>query len=65
MEGAAPLNREKLRELLLRFALLLKQTPELVEADLNSVRCTTTGCVVLDMRLRVNPQSPVERIKTW
>ena len=65
MQGAAPLNREKLRELLLRFALLLKQTPELVEADLNSVRCTATGCVVLDMRLRVNPQTPVERIKTW
>ncbi|MGZ4220685.1 MAG: GNAT family N-acetyltransferase [Solirubrobacteraceae bacterium] len=65
LQGTAPLNREKLRELILRFALLVKQVPELVEADLNSVRCTTTGCVVLDMRLRVKPQTPVERIKTW
>ncbi len=61
----AVLDREALRELILRFARLLEEVPELVEADLNSVRCTTTGCLVLDMRLRIEPQSPVERIKTW
>jgi acyl-CoA synthetase (NDP forming)/GNAT superfamily N-acetyltransferase len=65
LQGAALLNREKLRELILRFAQLIREVPELVEADLNSVRCTTTGCVVLDMRLRIEPQSPVERVKTW
>lgn len=65
LQGTATLNREKLRELILRFAQLLEHAPELVEADLNPVRCTTTGCVVLDMRLRIKPQSPVERIKTW
>ena len=63
--GDAALNREALRELILRFARLLKEVPELVEADLNSVRCTTTGCVVLDMRLRIEEQRPVERVKTW
>ena len=61
----AALNREALRELILRFARLLEEVPELVEADLNSVRCTTTGCVVLDMRLRIEEQRPVERVKTW
>jgi acetate---CoA ligase (ADP-forming) len=63
--GAAPLNREALRELILRFALLLAELPEIVEADLNTVRCTTNACVVLDMRLRIEPPRPVERIKTW
>jgi acyl-CoA synthetase (NDP forming) len=61
----AALDREALRALILRFAMLLEAVPELVEADLNSVRCTTAGCVVLDMRLRIAQQSPVERVKTW
>jgi hypothetical protein len=61
----AALDREALRALILRFAMLLEAVPELVEADLNSVRCTTAGCVVLDMRLRIARQSPVERVKTW
>ena len=63
--AARPLDREALRELILRFALLLEEVPEVVEADLNPVRCTTTGCVVLDMRLRIEQQRPVERVKTW
>ena len=41
--GAAALAREALRELILRFALLLREVPEMVEADLNPVRCTTRG----------------------
>jgi acyl-CoA synthetase (NDP forming) len=61
----AALNREALRDLILRFAILLEEVPELVEADLNSVRCTTTGCVVLDMRMRIEQRAPVERVKTW
>jgi acyl-CoA synthetase (NDP forming)/RimJ/RimL family protein N-acetyltransferase len=61
----AVLNREALRELILRFARLLEEIPELVEADLNSVRCTTTECLVLDMALRIEPRSEVERVKTW
>ena len=61
----AVLDREALRELILRFALLLREVPEVVEADLNPVRCMTTGCIVLDMRLRIERRRPVERIKTW
>jgi len=63
--GSALLDRGALRELILRFALLLRETPEVVEADLNSVRCMTSGCVVLDMQLRIEPRRPVERVKTW
>ena len=63
--GGAPLDREALRELILRFALLLGEVPEVVEADLNPVRCTTNGCFVLDMRLRIERRRPVQRIKTW
>jgi acetate---CoA ligase (ADP-forming) len=63
--GSALLDRQALRDLILRFALLLREIPEVVEADLNPVRCMTDGCVVLDMRLRVEPRRPVERVKTW
>jgi acyl-CoA synthetase (NDP forming) len=63
--GSALLDRAALRELILRFALLLVAAPEVVEADLNPVRCMTNGCVVLDMRLRIERRRPVERVKTW
>jgi acetate---CoA ligase (ADP-forming) len=63
--GSALLDRAALRELILRFTLLLLQVPEVVETDLNPVRCMTHGCVVLDMRLRIEPRRPVERVKTW
>ena len=63
--GSAVLDREALRELMLRFALLLRELPEVVETDLNPVRCMTNGCVVLDMRLRIEHRRPVERVKTW
>jgi acetate---CoA ligase (ADP-forming) len=63
--GSALLDRQALRELILRFASLLREVPEVVEADLNPVRCMTNGCVVLDMRLRIEHRYPVERVKTW
>jgi hypothetical protein len=49
----------------LRFALLLREVPEIVEADLNPVRCMTAGCAVLNMHLRVQRPRPTERVKTW
>jgi acyl-CoA synthetase (NDP forming) len=63
--GSPLLDRAALRELILRFTLLLLELPELVEADLNPVRCMTNGCVVLDTRLRIEPRRPAERVKTW
>ena len=63
--GSPLLDRAAPRELILRFTLLLIEAPEVVEADLNPVRCMTNGCVVLDMRLRIERRRPVERVKTW
>jgi acyl-CoA synthetase (NDP forming) len=63
--GLPRLDRVALRELVLRFALLLRETPGIVEADLNPVRCMVNGCVVLDTRLRVERPRPTERVKTW
>ena len=63
--GLPPLDRDALRDLVLRFALLLRETPEIAEADLNPVRCMANGCAVLETRLRIQRVSPTERIKTW
>jgi acyl-CoA synthetase (NDP forming)/RimJ/RimL family protein N-acetyltransferase len=65
LRGSAPHDREALRELILRFTLLLAEVPEVVEADLNPVRCMTSGCLVLDMRLRIEHRPPIDRVKTW
>jgi acyl-CoA synthetase (NDP forming)/RimJ/RimL family protein N-acetyltransferase len=63
--GQPALDRDSLRELILRFSLLLREVPEIVEADLNPVRCMTNGCIVLEMRLRVERRPRREPIKTW
>jgi hypothetical protein len=52
------------RELILRFALLLRRVPEVAEADHNPIRCMTTGGVVPDTRLRIERRAPIERVKT-
>jgi acyl-CoA synthetase (NDP forming) len=62
---AAALDRGALCELLLRFGLLLRNVPEVAEADLNPVRCMPRGCLVLDSRIRVCARRPSERVKTW
>jgi acetate---CoA ligase (ADP-forming) len=63
--GGPRLDREALRDLVLRFAVLLRDIPEIVEADLNPVRCMPRGCTVLDTRLRIEHRRPPERVKTW
>ena len=63
--GAPKLDRAALSELVLRFALLVRTVPELSEADLNPVRCTASGCVVLDLRVRIGQHRAPERVKTW
>ncbi len=63
--GTTALDRRALRELILRFARLLEHAPEIVETDLNPVRCTINGCIVLDARLRILRRRPVQRVKTW
>lgn len=63
--GSPRRDHTALRDLLLRFAQLVRCCPEIVEADLNPVRCMAAGCVVLDMRVRVERRRPRERVKTW
>ena len=63
--GSLPLDRLALQELILRFAALLRAVPELVEVDLNPVRCLPDGAVVLDMRLRVERRSRAESVTRW
>ena len=63
--GGRALDRAALRELILRFALLAQTVPEIVEADLNTIRCTTHGCSVLDVRVRIEPSYTIDKIKTW
>jgi acyl-CoA synthetase (NDP forming) len=63
--GAAPLDRPALREVVLRFALLLEHVPEIAEVDLNPLRVMTTGATVLDARVRVAPRPEPRRAKTW
>jgi acetate---CoA ligase (ADP-forming) len=63
--GGIKLDRIALRELVLRLALLLRNVPEVVEADLNPVRCMRRGCVVLDSSVRIELRTAPERVKTW
>ncbi|MBA2514803.1 MAG: acetate--CoA ligase family protein, partial [Solirubrobacterales bacterium] len=63
--GSPILDRDALRELILRFALLLREVPEIVEADLNPVRAMATGAIVLDMRLSLEHRRRFEAVKTW
>jgi acyl-CoA synthetase (NDP forming)/RimJ/RimL family protein N-acetyltransferase len=65
LRGAAPLDRAALREVVVRFALLLEHVPEIGEVDLNPVRAMATGAVVLDARLRLAPRPEPRRTKTW
>jgi acyl-CoA synthetase (NDP forming)/RimJ/RimL family protein N-acetyltransferase len=63
--GAQALDRPALRELVLRFSLLLEAVPEIAEVDLNPVRVERRGATVLDARVRLAPRPEPRRAKTW
>ena len=63
--GSVPLDRLAVQELILRFAALLRAVPELVEVDLNPVRCLPDGALVLDMRVRVERRPRAEPVTRW
>jgi acyl-CoA synthetase (NDP forming) len=63
--GRPRLDRDALRDLILRFAALLRDHPEAAEVDLNPVRLMAQGYLVLEMRLRCERQRPPQRVKTW
>jgi acetate---CoA ligase (ADP-forming) len=63
--GGAVLDRDALRELILRFAAVIRDHPEVTEVDLNPVRLMARGYVVLEMRLRAGRRRAPARVKTW
>jgi acyl-CoA synthetase (NDP forming) len=63
--GGPLLDRDALRDLILHFACLLRDRPEVSEVDLNPVRLMKRGYAVLEMRLRVERRRAPERVKTW
>lgn len=63
--GSLPRDRVALQDLILRFAALLRAVPELVEVDLNPVRCLPDRALVLDMRMRVERRSRPEAVTRW
>jgi hypothetical protein len=65
LAGKPPLDRRALRDLMLRFARLLGDVCELVEAELNSVCALLTGCLVLDVCLRFARPALADRGPAW
>jgi acetate---CoA ligase (ADP-forming) len=63
--GAPPADTAAVTELLLRIGRLVDEVPELAELDLNPVIAGPDGCVAVDARIRVAPQSAVRPAKTW
>ena len=63
--GSPPKDRVALQDLILRFAALLRDIPELVEVDLNPVRCLPEGAIVLDVRIRLEGRSLAEPVTRW
>ncbi len=63
--GSLPRDRVALQDLILRFAELLRAVPELVEVDLNPVRCLPDRALVLDMRMRLERRQRPEAVTRW
>jgi acetyl coenzyme A synthetase (ADP forming)-like protein len=53
---------EAFEEVILRLGALVEAHPSVVEMDCNPVTVTAERAVVLDVRVRVEPSSPMERI---
>jgi acetyl coenzyme A synthetase (ADP forming)-like protein len=63
--GAPAADRGALEDLLHRLSRLAVDFPEVAELDLNPVLAGPKGCVAVDARIRIAPQSPPETNKTW
>jgi acyl-CoA synthetase (NDP forming) len=58
--GAAPVDIDALREVVLRLGAMVDAHPEVVEVDLNPVVASASGAVIVDARMRVEPTLPPE-----
>ena len=56
--GRPPLNAKGMEELLLRVSALVEDIPHLAELDLNPVHVSSSGCVVLDARIKIAAPTP-------
>jgi acetate---CoA ligase (ADP-forming) len=63
--GAPAADLRSVTDLLLRVGRLVDDVPELAELDLNPVIAGPQGCVAVDARIRVAPQSAARPAKTW
>jgi acetyl coenzyme A synthetase (ADP forming)-like protein len=63
--GAPAADLRGVTQLLLRVGRLVDDVPELAELDLNPVIAGPQGCVAVDARIRVSPQSAARPAKTW
>ena len=63
--GAPEADKASVTSLLLRIGRLVDDVPEIAELDLNPVIAGPAGCVVVDARVRVAPQTAVRPAKTW
>lgn len=54
------IDRAAIRDVLLRVSRLAELVPEIAELDLNPVVMTGTGCVAVDVRVRLEHREPVD-----
>lgn len=55
IRGAAPVNRDRLAELMLGLSRLVERHPEIVEIDLNPVIVNADGYAIVDARMVLEP----------
>ena len=55
---SSKVDRNAVRELLLKVSRLAELVPEIAELDLNPVRVGPDGCVALDVRVRLERRPP-------
>ena len=63
--GAPAASLEALADLVLRLSQLADDLPEIAELDLNPVLAQPDGCVVVDVRVRVQGASANRQVKGW
>ena len=63
--GAPAADPVALEDLLHRLSRLAVDFPEVAELDLNPILAGPTGCVAVDVRIRIAPYAPPETTKTW
>jgi acetyl coenzyme A synthetase (ADP forming)-like protein len=63
--GAAAVDAAALVSLVHRLSQLAVDIPELAELDLNPVIATTTGCVAVDARVRLQARPDSRPLKSW